>query len=167
MGDVSNVQLHGFPGRLFWCILAHSSLEIHAPSSIIGAGIRALKPPSRRKARTIYGSNEELSNKRTEIQPMFKMFMILVTSYHHLTVPLLLTTSTGDDGDAQFSRTRDLDLIQSVPPMDLLNMKAPPHILTLTEQPLDSLETEQTATSQSNPSQVVRVQSRFSYCVLF
>uniref|UniRef100_A0A8C9ZQW8 Mitochondrial fission factor n=1 Tax=Sander lucioperca TaxID=283035 RepID=A0A8C9ZQW8_SANLU len=62
----------------------------------------------------------------------------------------------GDDGDAQFSRTRDFDLIQSVPPMDLLNMKAPPHILTLTEQPLDSLETEPTATSQSNPSQVVR-----------
>lgn len=104
-----------------------------------------------------------------EIQPMniVKMFMILVTSYHHLTVPLLLTSSTGDDGDAQFSRTRDFDLIQSVPPMDLLNMKAPPHILTLTEQPLDSLETEPTATSQSNPSQVVRVQSRFSFCVLF
>ncbi|XP_039671064.1 mitochondrial fission factor homolog A-like isoform X2 [Perca fluviatilis] len=66
----------------------------------------------------------------------------------------------GDDGDAQFSRTRDLDLIQSVPPMDLLNMKAPPHILTLTEQPLDSLETEQTATSQSNPSQVAHFHTR-------
>ncbi|XP_078119535.1 mitochondrial fission factor homolog A-like isoform X2 [Sander vitreus] len=66
----------------------------------------------------------------------------------------------GDDGDAQFSRTRDFDLIQSVPPMDLLNMKAPPHILTLTEQPLDSLETEQTATSQSNPSQVAHFHTR-------
>ncbi|XP_028448377.1 mitochondrial fission factor homolog B-like isoform X1 [Perca flavescens] len=66
----------------------------------------------------------------------------------------------GDDGDTQFSRTRDLDLIQSVPPMDLLNMKAPPHILTLTEQPLDSLETEQTPTSQSNPSQVAHFHTR-------
>ncbi|XP_049930643.1 mitochondrial fission factor homolog A-like isoform X1 [Epinephelus moara] len=60
----------------------------------------------------------------------------------------------GDDGDAQFARPRDLDLIQSVPPVDLLNMKAPPRVLTLSEQPLDSLETEQTTTSQSNPSQV-------------
>ncbi|XP_032387353.1 mitochondrial fission factor homolog A [Etheostoma spectabile] len=66
----------------------------------------------------------------------------------------------GDDGDTQFSHTRDLDLIQSVPPMDLLNMKAPPHILTLTEQPLDSLETEQTATSQSNPSHVAQFHTR-------
>uniref|UniRef100_A0A8C2XGV5 Mitochondrial fission factor n=1 Tax=Cyclopterus lumpus TaxID=8103 RepID=A0A8C2XGV5_CYCLU len=60
----------------------------------------------------------------------------------------------GDDGDLQFSRPRDLDLIQSVPPMDLLSMKAPPRILTLSEQPLDSLETEQTPTSQSNPIHV-------------
>uniref|UniRef100_A0A8C4GGB0 Mitochondrial fission factor n=1 Tax=Dicentrarchus labrax TaxID=13489 RepID=A0A8C4GGB0_DICLA len=71
----------------------------------------------------------------------------------------------GDDGDPLFSRPRDLDLIQSIPPVDLLNMKAPPRVLTLTEQPLDSLETEQTASSQSNPSQPVRVKSRFSFCV--
>uniref|UniRef100_A0A8C2XDR0 Mitochondrial fission factor n=1 Tax=Cyclopterus lumpus TaxID=8103 RepID=A0A8C2XDR0_CYCLU len=58
----------------------------------------------------------------------------------------------GDDGDLQFSRPRDLDLIQSVPPMDLLSMKAPPRILTLSEQPLDSLETEQTPTSQTHRS---------------
>ncbi|XP_042354331.1 mitochondrial fission factor homolog A-like [Plectropomus leopardus] len=64
----------------------------------------------------------------------------------------------GDDGDAQFSRPRDLDLIQSVPPVDLLNMKAPPRVLTLTEQPLDSLETEQT--SQSNPSQAAHYHGR-------
>uniref|UniRef100_H2LJ16 Mitochondrial fission factor n=1 Tax=Oryzias latipes TaxID=8090 RepID=H2LJ16_ORYLA len=51
----------------------------------------------------------------------------------------------GDDGDLTFPRPRDLDLIQSVPPADLLNMKAPPNVLTLTEQPLDSLETDQTA----------------------
>lgn len=66
----------------------------------------------------------------------------------------------GDDGDPQFSRPRDLDLIQSVPPMDLLNMKAPPRVLTLTDQPLDSLETEQTATSQSNPSQAAHLHAR-------
>lgn len=59
----------------------------------------------------------------------------------------------GDDGDPRFSRPRDLDLIQSVPPMDLLDMKAPPRVLTLTEQPLDSLETDPTANPQSNPSQ--------------
>ncbi|XP_068557538.1 mitochondrial fission factor homolog A-like [Cebidichthys violaceus] len=66
----------------------------------------------------------------------------------------------GDDGDPQFSRPRDLDLIQSVPPMDLLSMKAPPRILTLSEQPLDSLETEQTATSQSNPIHAAQFHAR-------
>lgn len=60
----------------------------------------------------------------------------------------------GEDGDPRFTRPRDLDLIQSVPPVDLLAMKAPPRVLTLTEQPLDSLETEQTANSQNNPSQM-------------
>ncbi|KAM9845400.1 mitochondrial fission factor homolog A-like [Aulostomus maculatus] len=66
----------------------------------------------------------------------------------------------GDDGDPRFSRPRDLDLIQSVPPMDLLDMKAPPRVLTLSEQPLDSLETEQTANSQNNPSQTAHFHSR-------
>uniref|UniRef100_A0A3B4AHQ3 Mitochondrial fission factor n=1 Tax=Periophthalmus magnuspinnatus TaxID=409849 RepID=A0A3B4AHQ3_9GOBI len=50
----------------------------------------------------------------------------------------------GDEDDPRFSRPRDLDLIQSVPQADLLNMKAPPRVLTLSEQPLDSLETEET-----------------------
>lgn len=58
----------------------------------------------------------------------------------------------GDDDDARFSRPRDLDLIQSVPQADLLNMKAPPRVLTLSEQPLDSLETE-TAPSQNTSNQ--------------
>ncbi|XP_031711049.1 mitochondrial fission factor homolog A-like [Anarrhichthys ocellatus] len=66
----------------------------------------------------------------------------------------------GDDGDSQFSRPRDLDLIQSIPPMDLLSMKAPPRILTLSEQPLDSLETEQTATSQSIPIHAAHFHAR-------
>lgn len=45
--------------------------------------------------------------------------------------------SVGDEGDPRFACPRDLDLIQSIPPVDLLNMKAPPRVLTLTEQPLD------------------------------
>lgn len=66
----------------------------------------------------------------------------------------------GDDEDPRFARPRDLDLIQSVPPVDLLSMKAPPRVLTLTEQPLDSLETEQTAGSQSNPSHAANFHAR-------
>lgn len=66
----------------------------------------------------------------------------------------------GDDDDLRFSRPRDLDLIQSVPPVDLLDMRAPPRVLTLTEQPLDSLETDQAANSQSNPSQAAHFHSR-------
>ncbi|XP_019958722.1 mitochondrial fission factor homolog A [Paralichthys olivaceus] len=66
----------------------------------------------------------------------------------------------GDDADPRFARPRDLDLIQSVPPLDLLNMKAPPRILTLTEQSLDSLDTEQTASSQNNPSQTGHIHAR-------
>ncbi|XP_053293408.1 mitochondrial fission factor homolog A isoform X1 [Pleuronectes platessa] len=59
----------------------------------------------------------------------------------------------GDNDDPRYSRPRDLDLIQSIPPVDLLSMKTPPRVLTLTEQSLDSMETEQTASSQSTPSQ--------------
>ncbi|GAA6222597.1 mitochondrial fission factor homolog A-like [Lates japonicus] len=66
----------------------------------------------------------------------------------------------GDDEDPRFARPRDLDLIQSVPPVDLLNMKAPPRVLTLTEQPLDSLETDPTASSQNNPSQAAHFHAR-------
>ncbi|XP_056148770.1 mitochondrial fission factor homolog A-like isoform X2 [Lampris incognitus] len=66
----------------------------------------------------------------------------------------------GDKEDPQYSRPRDLDLIQSTPPLDLLNMKAPPRVLTLTEQPLDSLETDQTPPPQTNTSQVVHTQFR-------
>lgn len=70
--------------------------------------------------------------------------------------------SVGDEGDPRFACPRDLDLIQSIPPVDLLNMKAPPRVLTLTEQPLDSLETDQTVNSQRNPSQAVRFLSESS-----
>ncbi|XP_038574313.1 LOW QUALITY PROTEIN: mitochondrial fission factor homolog A-like [Micropterus salmoides] len=84
------------------------------------------------------------------------------TPTHHTTlmqVPERIVVA-GNDGDPLYSRPRDLDLIQSVPPVDLLNMKAPPRVLTLTEQPLDSLETEQTAASQSNPSQSAHFPAR-------
>lgn len=66
----------------------------------------------------------------------------------------------GDEGDPRFACPRDLDLIQSIPPVDLLNMKAPPRVLTLTEQPLDSLETDQTVNSQRNPSQAASFHGR-------
>ncbi|KAF6730723.1 Mitochondrial fission factor-like protein A [Oryzias melastigma] len=72
----------------------------------------------------------------------------------------------GDDGDLTFPHPRDLDLIQSVPPVDLLSIKAPPHVLTLTEQPLDSLETDQTANTQRNSSNVVRAMKASAAAVL-
>ncbi|MEQ2269090.1 hypothetical protein XENORESO_021871 [Xenotaenia resolanae] len=66
------------------------------------------------------------------------------------------------DEESRFVQPRDLDLIQSVPSVDLLNMKAPPRVLTLTEQPLDSLETDQTANSQRNPSQAASTIASYS-----
>lgn len=78
-----------------------------------------------------------------------------------------LTSSAGDDSDPLFSHPRDLDLIQSVPPVDLLSMKAPPRVLTLTEQPLDSLETDQTPPSQSHPSQAVGFNWGFDFTFFF
>ncbi|XP_034166797.2 mitochondrial fission factor homolog B isoform X4 [Pangasianodon hypophthalmus] len=59
---------------------------------------------------------------------------------------------TGDHEDTQFSRPRDLDLIQSTP-LETLSLKTPPRVLTLNERPLDFLEMEQ-------PSEEVRTQSR-------
>ncbi|XP_071353252.1 mitochondrial fission factor homolog B isoform X1 [Trachinotus anak] len=51
---------------------------------------------------------------------------------------------TGDSNDPQFSRPRDLDLIQSTP-LEILSLKTPPRVLTLNERPLDFLEEEQRA----------------------
>ncbi|XP_019950719.1 mitochondrial fission factor homolog B isoform X2 [Paralichthys olivaceus] len=48
----------------------------------------------------------------------------------------------GDSSDAQFSRPRDLDLIQSTP-LEALSLKTPPRVLTLNERPLDFMEEEQ------------------------
>uniref|UniRef100_A0A096LWA8 Mitochondrial fission factor n=1 Tax=Poecilia formosa TaxID=48698 RepID=A0A096LWA8_POEFO len=75
-------------------------------------------------------------------------------------VPERIVVAAGDDGESRFVQPRDLDLIQSVPSVDLLNMKAPPRVLTLTEQPLDSLETDQAANSQSNPSHTASYNTR-------
>ncbi|MCJ8739763.1 hypothetical protein PDJAM_G00050860 [Pangasius djambal] len=58
----------------------------------------------------------------------------------------------GDHEDTQFSRPRDLDLIQSTP-LETLSLKTPPRVLTLNDRPLDFLEMEQ-------PSEEVRTQSR-------
>ncbi|XP_023651794.1 mitochondrial fission factor homolog B isoform X3 [Paramormyrops kingsleyae] len=49
-----------------------------------------------------------------------------------------------DDEGSQYSRPRDLDLIQSTP-LDSLALKTPPRVLTLNDRPLDFLEMERTA----------------------
>ncbi|XP_029373115.1 mitochondrial fission factor homolog B isoform X4 [Echeneis naucrates] len=54
----------------------------------------------------------------------------------------------GDSNDPQFSRPRDLDLIQATP-LETLSLKTPPRVLTLTDRPLDFLEEEQRATSDT------------------
>ncbi|XP_029965061.1 mitochondrial fission factor homolog B isoform X1 [Salarias fasciatus] len=48
----------------------------------------------------------------------------------------------GDSNAPQFTRPRDLDLIQSTP-LEALSLKTPPRVLTLNERPLDFLEEEQ------------------------
>lgn len=56
--------------------------------------------------------------------------------------PSSLLPPAGDSNDPQFSRPRDLDLIQSTP-LETLSLKTPPRVLTLNERPLDFLEEEQ------------------------
>lgn len=48
---------------------------------------------------------------------------------------------SGDSNDMQFSRPRDLDLIQSTP-LQTLSLRTPPRVLTLNERALDFLEDE-------------------------
>uniref|UniRef100_A0A8C6SJT2 Mitochondrial fission factor n=1 Tax=Neogobius melanostomus TaxID=47308 RepID=A0A8C6SJT2_9GOBI len=55
----------------------------------------------------------------------------------------------GDNDSKRFPVPRDLDLIQSTP-LDALSLKTPPRVLTLSEQPLDFLEDEQQAASESD-----------------
>ncbi|XP_075329789.1 mitochondrial fission factor homolog B isoform X3 [Odontesthes bonariensis] len=64
---------------------------------------------------------------------------------------------SGDTADSQFSRPRDLDLIQSTP-LEALSLKTPPRVLTLTERPLDFMEEEQKAAPDTE--EVLRPQGR-------
>ncbi|XP_008306634.1 mitochondrial fission factor homolog B isoform X1 [Cynoglossus semilaevis] len=48
----------------------------------------------------------------------------------------------GDNNDPQFTRPRDLDLIQSTP-LEAFSLKTPPRVLTLNERPLDFMEEAQ------------------------
>ncbi|XP_061637707.1 mitochondrial fission factor homolog B isoform X4 [Phyllopteryx taeniolatus] len=64
---------------------------------------------------------------------------------------------SGDSDDNQFSRPRDLDLIQSTP-FEALSLKTPPRVLTLSERPLDFLEEEHRAAPESEA--VLRPQGR-------
>ncbi|XP_078102579.1 mitochondrial fission factor homolog B isoform X5 [Sander vitreus] len=63
----------------------------------------------------------------------------------------------GDSNDPQFSRPRDLDLIQSTP-LETLSLKTPPRVLTLSDRPLDFLEEEQRTAPDSE--EVLRPQAR-------
>ncbi|KAF3692930.1 Mitochondrial fission factor -like protein B [Channa argus] len=64
---------------------------------------------------------------------------------------------SGDSDGPQFSRLRDLDLIQSTP-LETLALKTPPRVLTLNERPLDFLEEEQRMPPDTD--EVVRTQGR-------
>ncbi|XP_028978520.1 mitochondrial fission factor homolog B isoform X1 [Esox lucius] len=65
---------------------------------------------------------------------------------------------SGDSEDSQFSRPRDLDLIQSTP-LESLSLKTPPRVLTLNERPLDFMEMERSA-APAQPIEEVRSQTR-------
>lgn len=64
---------------------------------------------------------------------------------------------SGDSSDSQFSRPRDLDLIQSTP-LEALSLKTPPRVLTLAERPLDFMEEEQRAAADTE--EVLQPQGR-------
>ncbi|KAL2096033.1 hypothetical protein ACEWY4_008181 [Coilia grayii] len=66
---------------------------------------------------------------------------------------------TGDSEDAHIPRPRDLDLIQSTP-LEGVSLKTPPRVLTLSERPLDFLETERYSASSSQPPEEVRSHGR-------
>lgn len=63
----------------------------------------------------------------------------------------------GDNDNKVYPGPRDLDLIQSTP-LDALSLKTPPRVLTLSERPLDFLEDEQRAASDTDD--VMRPQGR-------
>ncbi|XP_054978561.1 mitochondrial fission factor-like [Sorex araneus] len=59
----------------------------------------------------------------------------------------------GNNEDIPFSRPADLDFIQSTP-FKLLALKTPPHVLTLSERPLDFLDLERPAPTPQNEEQI-------------
>ncbi|XP_063298389.1 mitochondrial fission factor isoform X3 [Pelobates fuscus] len=59
---------------------------------------------------------------------------------HVMQVPERIVV-TGQNEDSSFSRPSDLDLIQTTP-FELLALKTPPRVLTLSERPLDFLDLE-------------------------
>lgn len=61
----------------------------------------------------------------------------------------------GDGNDARFERPRDLDLIQSTP-LETVELKTPPRVLTLSDQPLDFLEPEPAGNSTAQPRDEMR-----------
>lgn len=71
----------------------------------------------------------------------------------------------GDDNDAHFSRPRDLDLIQSTP-VETVELKTPPRVLTLNDQLLDFLEPEPAANSTAQQREEMRshLRSRKERC---
>lgn len=67
----------------------------------------------------------------------------------------LFLTDQGDGNDARFSRPRDLDLIQSTP-VETVELKTPPQVLTLNDQPLDFLEPEPVGNAIAQQREEVR-----------
>uniref|UniRef100_H2M8Y8 Mitochondrial fission factor n=1 Tax=Oryzias latipes TaxID=8090 RepID=H2M8Y8_ORYLA len=66
---------------------------------------------------------------------------------------------SGHSADSQFSRPRDLDLIQSTP-VESLSLKTPPRVLTLNERPLDFMEEEQQQRAAPDCDELIRPQGR-------
>ncbi|CAG6005274.1 mitochondrial fission factor homolog B isoform 1-T1 [Menidia menidia] len=64
---------------------------------------------------------------------------------------------SGNSAEHQFSRPRDLDLIQSTP-LEALSLKTPPRVLTLNERPLDFMEEELKAPPENE--ELLRPQGR-------
>ncbi|XP_051556978.1 mitochondrial fission factor homolog A-like isoform X2 [Myxocyprinus asiaticus] len=65
----------------------------------------------------------------------------------------------GDSNDACFGRPRDLDLIQSTP-IETVELKTPPRVLTLNDQLLGLLEPEPAANSTTQPREEMRSHMR-------
>lgn len=67
----------------------------------------------------------------------------------------MFLTDQGDANDARFGRPRDLDLIQSTP-VETVELKTPPRVLTLNDQALDFLEPEPAANATAQQREEVR-----------